>query len=264
LPINTKTWLWPLILCAASPVFCSGGQWDGRWFYDTAASTVPSHTYTLQKLSNGSWRRDDGDSSFEVAPDGKSHLESGSGVSITVTRLDTTNFDYVEVDPEGATTRHHQQLSADSATITDRFLRVYATGKQLENETTSVRVGKGSGFEGRWKTMPKPFVPPPGPYWVITSSPDGTMTWTIPFTGEVIQGKADGQSRAIAMAGIPSATTFIWKQPSPDRLEFYASEKGALVEIAIETLSQDGKTFTDTLWSPSHEDEKRISVYRKQ
>jgi len=58
--------------------------------------------------------------------------------------------------------------------------------------------------------------------------------------------------------------TFVWKEVSPNRLEFYASQNGKLVETAIEVLSPDGKTFTDTLWEPGHEDEKRISVYRKK
>jgi len=194
-----------LALFAGMPFACSGGQWDGRWFYDPAASTVPSHTYTLQKLSNGSWRRDDGDSSFTFAPDGKPHAGSEPGTTITVTRLDRTNFDFVEAESDGRTTRHHQQLSADAATITDKILRVYATGEQAENQWTCVRVGAGIGFEGRWKALEKLFVTP-GPFWVITSSPDGTMTWSIPRTGEVIQGKADGRSRTITMAGKPSAT----------------------------------------------------------
>ena len=59
-------------------------------------------------------------------------------------------------------------------------------------------------------------------------------------------------------------TTFIWKQTSPDRIEFYASFGGHLAEQAIEKLSPDGKTFTDTLWTKGHEDEKDIRVFHKK
>jgi len=265
----TKRWMigpigvFVLVSAMGARAYASG-PWDGRWFYDSSMSQVPSHAYALSKGANGSWKHDDGDSSFEFALDGKPHPESEAGLSITVRVLDATDFNYVEASSTGATAQHRQHLSADSMTITDKVSQVNAKGHKAEDERTAVRIGGGSGFEGRWKTMPKPYIPPAGPFWIISSSTDGMMAWTIPYTGELIQGKADGQSRSITGPGIPAGTTFVWKQPSADRIEFYASEDGRLVEIAIETLSADGKTFTDTLWPIGHEDEKRVSVYRKE
>jgi hypothetical protein len=83
-------------------------------------------------------------------------------------------------------------------------------------------------------------------------------------TGELIRGKADGQSRPDTGSQESEAETFVWKQTSPYRIEFYDSVNGRLVERATETLSSDGKTFTDALWKSGHEDEKDVRVFRKE
>jgi hypothetical protein len=36
------------------------------------------------------------------------------------------------------------------------------------------------------------------------------------------------------------------------------------VENAVETISSDGKTFTDTLWEPDHEDNSFVTVFVRQ
>ena len=90
------------------------------------------------------------------------------------------------------------------------------------------------------------------------------MTWYIPSTGELIRGRADGKSRPVTGPQVASGATHVWKQISPYQLEFYYSVNGQLVEEAIETLSPDGKSFTDMLWRVGHDDEKDVSVYVKR
>jgi hypothetical protein len=90
------------------------------------------------------------------------------------------------------------------------------------------------------------------------------MTWYIPSTGELIRGRADGKSRPITGPQVASGTAHVWKQISPYQLEFYASVNGQLVEKAIEALSPDGKTFTDTLWRAGYDNEKDVRVYVKR
>ena len=87
---------------------------------------------------------------------------------------------------------------------------------------------------------------------------------SIPSSGELIRGKADGKARSLTGPLQPVGRTFTWKQTSPLRIEFRARDNGHLVETAIETLAPDGNTFTDTFWEPGHEDEKRISIFIKK
>jgi hypothetical protein len=144
-----------------------------------------------------------------------------------------------------------------------------------------VRVAGTSGFAGIWKEVPEGNshdVPAGGtnpnrepetradrrPYWVISTAPDGVMSWFIPATGELIRGKPDGLPRPITGPQQPSRRTFVWQIRSARQIEFFASDNGHLVERATETLSADGQTFTDELWLVGHELEKDIRVFRKR
>jgi len=169
---------------------------------------------------------------------------------------------------------------AHGATLTGTYTRVYPDGREVTSSTRAVRLSGGPGLEGTWKEISATGTStataaaanskstnaaeqPRRPYWVISTSPDGVMTWFIPATGELIRGKADGRPRPITSPQQPAARTFVWKQVSPHRLEFFASDNGQLA-TAIETLSSDGRTFTDEIWAAGHEDEKDLNVYEKQ
>ena len=90
------------------------------------------------------------------------------------------------------------------------------------------------------------------------------MSWFIPATGELIRGKPDGRARPITGPQQPARPSFVWKGTSTHQIEFLVSDKGHLIERATETLSADGETFTDELWSVGHEDEKDVRVFRKR
>jgi hypothetical protein len=68
---------------------------------------------------------------------------------------------------------------------------------------------------------------------------------------------------------MPASTVSWWRRRSklPTLNSVYGlpnSVNGQLVEEAIETLSPDGKTFTDMLWRAGHDDEKDVRVYVKR
>jgi len=256
------------------------GPWDGLWFYDAGQSHASDHTYILSRLPNGMWSYDDGANSFPFAADGRPYPELPETFTLTVTDMSEKTFDYVVEGYGRVLTRHHEELAPDGNTLTDRVTRIYPDGHEVERATVAIRVRGTSGFEGTWKQLGasprstseafKPATAPPvsaqpgRPYWVISTSSDGLMSWYIPATGELIRGKPDGEPRPITGPQISAGTTFVWKQTTPYHIEFYASVNGRLVERAIETLSPDGKTFTDALWNIGHEDEKDIRVFHKE
>ena len=260
----------------------ASSPWDGLWFYDAGQSHESDHTYILSRLPNGTWKYDDGANSFPFAADGRPYPELPENFTLRVTRLSEGAFDYVVEGYGRVMGRHHQELAADGKTLTERVTRIYPDGGEVESATVSVRVSGTSGFEGTWKklasgasresttavsqpvTSPSTSVQSHRPYWVISTSADGLMSWYIPATGELIRGKADGKPRPITGPQVALRTTFVWKQTTPYHIEFYASVNGHLVETAIETLSPDGKTFTDALWDTGHEDEKDIRVFHKE
>lgn len=78
----------------------------------------------------------------------------------------------------------------------------------------------------------------------------------------MLRGKADGLQRRIE-GPYYDGMTFKWTQKTPHELDFVAYSDGKPTEYAIETISSDSQTMTDTLWAPGHDDRKVISVFQR-
>ncbi|HUD98737.1 MAG TPA: hypothetical protein VMR62_04135 [Bryobacteraceae bacterium] len=66
------------------------------------------------------WHYDDGAYSFPFAPDGRPYPDLPSSFTWTVTRMRDGTFDYVEEGYGRALERHHQELTPDGQTLTER------------------------------------------------------------------------------------------------------------------------------------------------
>lgn len=265
-----------LTACAAQ----ASAPWDGVWYRNAEKSHHSDHTYRLAQLPNGMWKYDDGGSIYLFRTDGKPYPEPMAwDFTVTVTLKDGIVLDFIEAAYGRETQRLHRKLSGDGNTLTGTDTRVYPDGREVTSDAVDIRVAGERGFEGTWKeaadsapvvntqhgSQPDAgVVQPRRPYWVISTSLDGTMSWFIPATGELIRGRADGHPRPITGPQQPASRTFVWKQTSPYRIEFFASDAGHLVSTAIETLSADGRTFTDEIWSPGHENERDLNFYERQ
>ena len=270
--VGAATWL--IAACAQA-----GSPWDGLWYLDAAASRTAAHSFSLARLDNGKWQYGDGASATVFAIDGVPYPEPNAPDFTMSARMDGDVLELVEAAYGRDTERDRWTLAADGRTLVVSATRIYPDGVEATSTTTAVRVAGDTGFAGTWKEKPDdaaassatpapPSAAPAGsapsrPYWVISTSSDGVMSWFIPKTGELIRGRPDGRSRPITGPQQPAHRTFVWKQVSAERIDFFASDNGHLVATAIETLSPDGRTFTDTLWSPGHQDEKDVRVFVK-
>jgi hypothetical protein len=261
-----------LIAVWAGPA-SADGPWDGSWFRDDAQSHYADHSFTFRRTADGKWQYTSGDETFVFATDGKPYPEMNApDLSLRASASGERLLETAESAYGRDTARVRYLVATDGKSMSLTSTRVYPDGREVTSDSTVVRLSQGSGFEGTWKEHSEPVKPAASgtaapaarPYWVIFTSADGVMTWFIPATGELIRGKPDGQPRPLTGPEQPGGRTFVWKQVSPRRIDFFASDNGHLVETAIETLSEDGATLTDTLWAAGHEDEKDVRVFRKR
>jgi hypothetical protein len=271
-----------LLLCLTCGLAHAAGPWDGLWDLDPGRSRPAAQSFVLVKLANGMWKYGDGASASVFAMDGRPYPEqNASDFAMSATLSGTDTLVLVESAHGREIERDRWTLSADGRTLTVTATRIYPDGREATSATEALRTTGDSGFAGTWKeargddssTSSSSSAPedpssglghPSRPYWVISTSSDGVMSWFIPATGELLRGRTDGRSRPITGPQQPARRTFVWKQVSPHRIEFYASDNGHLIARATETLSPDGKTFTDALWAPGHEDEKDLRVFVKR
>lgn len=258
---------------AASP-------WDGLWYFSQAESHLSDHEVSLEKLPRAKWWYRQGLTSVVLTLDGRPYPDANAQDFAVAARLDGTALEFVKSGYGRDVYRELWQLADGGSSLVITHTGILPDGREATRSRTAKRLTGESGFAGKWRIMvedkPSDTAPPndrlqeaakdavPRPFWVISTAADGTMSWFIPATGELIRGKTDGQSRPITGPLISRHFRFFWKRVSANQIEFFASTQGRLVERATETLAADGTTFIDTLWTVGHEDEKDIRVFHKR
>jgi hypothetical protein len=263
---------------AAQPAIAAGA-WDGLWVLDDKASHYADHSFTLTRRNDGLWRYDDGSSNYSFRADGRPWPEPFAPGFNVVASISGNTFDIVERGYGRDMERWHRILLPDGNRLTGSDTRVYPDGHETTSPIVALRVGSGNGFDGKWKqpadapSNGQPSRPPSSlqnmtmnspPHFVILTTVDGTTTWYLPATGELIRGRMDGHFRPLLGPQQPLERTFAWRWLGPRKLLFTCRDSGQVIETAIEELSPDGRTFTDTLWNAGHDNEKDVRVLVKR
>ncbi len=257
-----------LFLLIAGPALAKS-PWDGQWFLVPSKSHASDHSFTLRKFADGIWRYDDGSSIYLFKTDGKAWPEPlEPDFTIAARQPDPRTLDFTESGAGKPIQRFHKAVSADGSRLVGTHTDISLDGTAHSNPTTDLREGPGAGLEGTWrelggKSASSQSQPAP-PDWTITSTRDGEMTWKLLATGEVLTGKLDGRARPDHGPQQPSGASFYWERVSDRQIEFYYLDSGHLSERATERLSEDGKTWTDTVWIPAYPDQKSIRVYQRR
>ncbi|MEI9989060.1 MAG: hypothetical protein WDM86_03395 [Rhizomicrobium sp.] len=257
----------------------AASAWDGLWVLDDGASHYADHSFTLAQGADGTWRYDDGSSNYNFRTDGRPWPEPRAPGFSVVASVAGNLLDIVERGYGRDMERWHRILSPDGNRLTGSDTYVYPDGRETTSSIFALRVGSGNGFDGKWNqpadvpsdTQPlRPSSPVKAvattsrPHFVISTADDGTMTWFLPATGELIRGRVDGRSRPLLGPQQPLRRTFAWRRLGPRKLLFTCRDSDQVIETAIEELSPDGRSFTDTLWNAGHDNEKDVRVLVKQ
>jgi hypothetical protein len=95
----------------------------------------------------------------------------------------------------------------------------------------------------------------------LTLPAPGSYHWDIPGYKETVGGKADGSDLPITGPTAPPGLTLSVKQLTPLKISYIVKDHGKTESIGNQTLSADGKFFTDVSWSPGKETEKQTGIY---
>lgn len=245
--------------------------WVGRWFYVPEASRRSANSFTLAVLPGGRLRFDAGWEAFILGPGGRSRSELlHPATSVRTEMLTPASFRYVKEVDGHPVERVEQRLTSDGTRLLGHVTSIDDDGRESKHDIVSSRVGSGKGLPGTWRELPPEHDTvreaarsgTPQPYWIISQDAAGVMTWRVVPTGEVLTGSADGKQHPSA-GPHRAGQSFSIKVLSPRHLQFFIYDNGHLIEQTDESLSADGKRWTDLLWTPAHPDEKDRLVYRR-
>jgi hypothetical protein len=253
-----------VLACAAfSCTAFASTPWDGTWKLDLSKSHLTGPSFTYSKTATGMWHVSDGAAvSYDFATDGKPYKTLTADDTIIATANGDHALTLVNRFKGKVTSTIQETLSPDGKTLTDRSTGTRPDGSTFNDTTIYTRVAGTSGFFGKWKSTKVSLSIPDS--WIIASADNGVISWTIPSYKETVRGKADGTPLPITGPTISPGMTVSIKQVSPHRMDYSVKINGKTLGAGYQTLAADGKSFTDTSWTPGQESEKTIGVFIKQ
>jgi hypothetical protein len=245
--------------CAiAAPSLSASSPWDGTWKLNKEKSQATDLTMTLVKSGDKYYWDTDGPG-FAFGCDGKEYPSPG-GRTISCTETPSGFTTTTKMNGKTVSTAKHE-LSPDEKTFTFTRAATMPDGSTREETAKATRVGEGSGFAGTWKIAAwDPRVPLTIVYRTSGDSLHAEFSWY----GFIWDGKLDGTPAAPKGPSVPKGLTRSVKVESPSKLVWLEILPGHPTEHDEDTLSSDGKSFSEVEWMEDKPNEKVVLVFEKQ
>jgi hypothetical protein len=251
-----------LLAVPALSAAAANNPWTGTWKLDPAQSHFTGDTFTYTKAANGLLRFSDGSTeSYDFGIDGKEYT-TVLGRTTSWTASGDNAWDSVIKFNGAELVKAHRQLSPDGKTLTIIESGTKPDGSSFKDESTYTRLSGSTGLLGKWQSV-KVNVSAPGTY-VLAFPTASTIKWEIPSYKEWVEGKADGSDLPVVGPTVPAGLTVSVKLDSAHKLSYIVKSNGKPLTYGVQTLSTDGKSYTDVTWSAGKQSEKESGFYIKQ
>jgi hypothetical protein len=135
-------------------------------------------------------------------------------------------------------------------------------GSPFERTTTYRRTGHGRDLVGHWRSIKVDT----GSTWdgfIISTAPDGVVTWRIPTDLQVITGPFDGSDLPVVGPHGPTGETMAVSVAGPGRFTYIKKSAGQISDRGTITLSPDHHWMTEVTWEASQPQRKSRLVYER-
>ena len=250
------------VLAAAICVAVSGAAmaadspFAGTWNLNLAMSHFTGDTFDYSKTATG-LHYDDGAEAYDFAINGKDY-PTLPGRTIAWTPTGPKSWDTVSKVGGKVVGSTHKLISADGSTLTSAWTEYRPDGTTGHGDVVYKRVSGSSGLAGKWKDvkvqttedMMKIMVPASGRY-----------EMSDPIYKSVASGMTDGTPSPVKGPTVPTGAMVSYKAMGKDTWDYLVMVSGKTLTKGMLTVSPDGRTLTDTSWTPGKEMEKSMAVY---
>jgi hypothetical protein len=236
--------------------------WAGTWVLDLNKSKFTGSTITYTKLANGMYEFSDGSAiTFQFGTDGKEY-PIAFGRSQTWTATADNAWTTLTKMNGAVISAGKAAVDYDGKTLTISDSGSKPDGSTFRTVNVYTRVSGKMGLEGKWKATQVNISAPDN--FVISAPSEGVLHWEMAEYKEIAEGKADGSDIPVTGPTAPAGMTLAITMQTTRKLSYTVKLNGKPIELGEQILAGDGKTLTDTSWSPGKESEKKIEVYARQ
>lgn len=248
------------VLAAASGAAqAADSPFAGTWKMDVAKSHLVGDTVTYAKTATG-FESSGGSITYKFAIDGKDYPML-AGRTAAWSQTTDGGWDVVYKANGKVMTKLHRAISADGKQMLSTYAEPRPDGSTVTEKDLYERVSGTSGLTGKWKN-------------VKVDAVGDSMTIAVPTPGafkidnatykQVVSRKTDGSSATVTGPTIPPGATATLKAAGPGKWDYAYLLKAKVFGQGVMAVSADGKTLTDTSWSPGKKAEKSVLVYARQ
>lgn len=251
-----------VVLATALPVLAADNPWFGTWKLDVAKSHMTGDTFTYSKVANGMDHYSNGPVSFDFTANGMDYTVFGNA---TTSWVATGPNQWKETDKTNGTVTGTSdiKLSGDCKTMTIVSTGTRPDGKTFHDESVYTKTKSDGCLEGTWKNT-KATQSAPADYVISQGSAPDSLKWEVPAWKETVEGKVDGSDLAINGPTVPAGMTICFTADGARKLVYQLKSGGTVIGQGEQVLAANGKSYTDTSWTPGKEQEKQTYVYNKQ
>ena len=249
-----------LLLTAAAMLAAADNPFICKWKLNVAKSEFTGTTTTYEQTAAGQWQMTANDGqSYKFRMDGKEYPATNGAVAIWK-QVDSHTWETSYKMNGVPASTGIRKLSSDGETMTAIFKWKKPNGESFENSTTEQRVAGGPGLAGKWKSTQVNISAPD--MMEVTAAGDG-LSMRIPAWNETFDVKFDGKDYHPAGPTVPAGYTMSMKKTGPRSFEVIDKMNGKVTDTATETISADGKTWTEVM-TMAGSNEKTRAVFERQ
>ena len=246
-------------LMLAAPSVLAESPLAGTWKFNKDKSKLAGDTITFAAATPGSVRVTGGGMSYSFKPDG-SDSATPMGNTSAWTRVDDSTWrEVVKLNGKTVVTNTYK-LGGDGKTMNVSYQGTKPNGDAMNDSADYTRVMGTKGFMGKWKSVK---VDSTFAGYVIKDNGDGSLTWELPDMKASVSIKPDGKDAVATGPTVPPGFTLALTKTGPRSFTLVEKMKGKPIVKATETISADGKTWTEH-GSSVGVSEPFTSVYEKQ
>ena len=249
-----------LLVLAATVLVAAEMPWVGKWKFNPAKSDLGQTSITFAQLPSGEMKLSAEGQSYTFKTDGKDY-PSFFGYTAAWKQIDANTWENTEKLNGKVLDIAITKLAGDGKTLIVEMKGKSPNGEAFDNTTSYQRASGGPGIAGKWMTR-NVKMSAPSLFEISASGSDG-IAMTLVAEKASCKAKFDGKDYPFVGPTMPPAFAASFKSLGPRSFEMTLKDKGKPAYVSTFTVSDDGKTLTET-GSAVGVDEKYKYVYDKQ
>jgi hypothetical protein len=255
-----------MALAALSTSSCRGPSpdWNGTWKLNPSKSDIPGPTFTVAITQDGEYHTANGTTTGRFRCDGKeypSEHQVEDVDTISCTQRSATEVDLIHRKNGAKTLTIQWELSPDGKMLTVISMTLSSDGSTRPKERWYTRSSGSTGFEGGWRSV-NPLEREPS-IWQINLD-NRRFHYDFPERNQYADVPFEGTDTPVHGPGVPAGVSIALKERGPRDFSMTKKLNGQVLDVGYLQITPDGRSLTESYWSPEGPDEKAVLVYEKQ